>query len=113
MFRQIQNQISDLFESHNYLLDTITEHEARKFKSIVNRESDYTKTTLKFLSQLLKRHQRSPCIVLIDEYDTPLECAYSNDSDDPKHKGYEFLKEAKTFFGTLFSGLLKVRRFNH
>jgi hypothetical protein len=36
-----------------------------------------------------------------------MECAFNNNSDNPHHKGYDFLKEAKTFFGTLFSGLLK------
>jgi hypothetical protein len=46
---------------------------------------------------------------LIDEYDAPLECAFNNNSDVATHKGYEFLKEAKTFFGVLFSGLLKVK----
>jgi hypothetical protein len=100
--------ISDLFDKHNYLLDTITGNDARKFHSILNGESQYTKTSLKFLSELLSKYHGSPCIVLIDEYDAPMECAYTNDSEDSNHKGFEFLKETKLFFGVLFSSLLKV-----
>jgi glycosidase len=113
MFREIQNRLRQLFNQHKYLKQHLDEDDLQQFQSIVNRDQDYTQTSLKFLSQLLTKYHGSPCIVLIDEYDAPLECAYNCDNDNPKHKGYEFLKEAKTFFGALFSGLLKVRRFNH
>ena len=113
MLREIKNNISDLFDTHNYLLDSLKGNDARKFQSIVNRDDDYIQSSLKFLSQLLTTYHKSPCIVLIDEYDAPLECAFKNNSDVPTHKGYEFLNEANTFFGALFSGLLKVKKFKY
>lgn len=70
--------------------------------------SQYTKVSLQFLSRLLKQFHKSPCIVLIDEYDAPLECAFNNNSDNVNHEGYSFLKNAKLFFGVLLSGLLKI-----
>jgi hypothetical protein len=115
MFREIHNRISLLFRDHLYLLDSnkFDLYTKKQFQSIVNCEERYTQTSLKFLSQLLTKYHGSPCIVLIDEYDAPLECAYNNDSDDKTDEGYKYLIKAKTFFGALFSGLLKVRRFNH
>ncbi|KAJ3198738.1 hypothetical protein HK099_003474, partial [Clydaea vesicula] len=44
---------------------------------------------------------------LIDEYDAPMECAYNYNSENLNHQGYDFLNNAKVFFGVLFSGLLK------
>ena len=110
MLQEIQNRISDLFDTHNYILDTLKGNNARKFQSIVDCEPRYTQSSLKFLSQLLTKYHKSRCIVLIDEYDAPLECAYNRDNDNPNHEGYEFLIKSKTFFGALFSGLLKVKK---
>ncbi|KAL3900863.1 MAG: hypothetical protein SGCHY_001033 [Lobulomycetales sp.] len=105
MFREIKNLVSELFHSHNYLEQHLDKDNLQQFRSIVDRDPDYTKISLKFLSQLLTKYHGSPCIVLIDEYDAPLNCAFK--FNDRERQGYEFLKEAKTFFGALFSGLLK------
>jgi hypothetical protein len=111
MLNKVRRMISKLFDTHDYLIDTISTYDARKFQSILNLEERYTNSSLQFLSQLLTKHHGSPCIVLIDEYDAPLECAYTNDSDDKTDEGYKFLINAKLFFGVLFSSLLKVHDF--
>ena len=107
MYQEIKNRISDLFNDHSYLLDTITGNDARKFKSIINSEDTYTQSSLKLLSQLLKKYHKSPCIVLIDEYDAPLESAYKFNNFDDRLEN-QYLEKANTFFGVLFAGLLKV-----
>lgn len=112
MLQDFRNLVSTLFRKHKYLTEELDEEDLNQFQSILNCKPQYTKTSLKFLSQLLTKYHKSPCIVLIDEYDAPMECAFNNNSDNPYHKGFEFLKEAKTFFGSLFSGLLKVKKFS-
>ncbi|CAB4482635.1 unnamed protein product [Rhizophagus irregularis] len=56
-----------------------------------------TEDALLYLSKYLKDYHRNKCIVLIDEYDHPLEVAY-------QHQYYE---EACGFFASLFGALLK------
>lgn len=112
MFQEIQNRLRRLFNQHKYLKEYLGEEDLQEFQSIVDCEPRYTQSSLKFLSQLLTKYHKSPCIVLIDEYDAPLECAFNNNSDDKNDEGYKFLKKAKTFFGALFSGLLKVKKSN-
>jgi hypothetical protein len=108
MYQEIQNCIRRLFNQHDYLTEHLNKNELQEFQSIINREPHYLQSSLQFFSKLLKKYHKSPCIVIIDEYDAPLECAFKSNSDIATHEGYEFLKKAKTFFGTLFSGLLKV-----
>jgi hypothetical protein len=106
MQEQLRVQISDLFSAFDYLLDSIGVYDTRKFKAIINCNQAYTPCSLYFLSELLRRHHNSPCIVLIDEYDAPLNYAYQRSSEDHNHT---FFYEAKIYFDNMFSQLLKVQ----
>jgi len=113
MYQEIKNRISRLFRDHLYLLDSdefdmCTKNEVQ---SIINSEDTYTQSSLKLLSQLLKKYHKSPCIVLIDEYDAPLESAYKFNNFDDRLEN-QYLEKANTFFGVLFAGLLKSNDIN-
>lgn len=60
----------------------------------------YLHNSLKFLTQLLFKHYETPVIVLIDEYDVPLDKAYQN--------GY--YPEMVNLIRSLFSQVLKTNR---
>lgn len=57
-----------------------------------------TEDALLYLSKYLKDYHKNKCIVLIDEYDHPLDIAYQ----------HQYYKEAYGFFASLFGALLKV-----
>ncbi|RIA84339.1 hypothetical protein C1645_421732 [Glomus cerebriforme] len=58
---------------------------------------EITKDALLDLSKYLKDYHKSKCIVLIDEYDHPLDIAYR----------YQYYEKARGFFASLFGALLK------
>ncbi|RUP44936.1 hypothetical protein BC936DRAFT_148843 [Jimgerdemannia flammicorona] len=82
MMEDITQVIGDMHRTHNYLLPFLEDAERTEFTRILNKDP-----TLPGLN-----------IVLIDEYDAPLDKAYN--------KGY--YHTAMEFFGSLFSSLLKV-----
>ena len=111
---QLRDEIVSEFSRHIYLRDSerLTEEERQSFgepsltkkrEEIVD-EDDFRKevgryaTALKTLSVCLKKHHGENVIVLIDEYDVPLENAY-----------YEgFYKEMVGFIRSLFESVLKT-----
>lgn len=74
--------LSDEFDRHAYLLDSedISEEDMEEFLLIKRRKAPVQSyyTALKLLSKCLKKAHKTNVIVLIDEYDVPLENAYFN-----------------------------------
>ena len=103
MLSQAFDVISSLFRERGYLLqdDGLFPYEVKKFKALANRESKdpfaYT-DALKFLCELLHRKSGKKVIVLVDEYDTPLENAFQ----------HGFYDTAIEFFKRLYSTTLKA-----
>ncbi len=82
-FFMFKNAISDEFQRHMELMSwpDITEGDREKYMSILNRKADdseYLNAVL-FLSRLLFGAYQKKTIILIDEYDVPLEASYFND----------------------------------
>ncbi len=78
-YRQLIRQISMEFERHYYLLDTDMPDETReRYKSILggHADRDVFKNSIQFLSKCLERYYGKKVILLIDEYDVPLENAF-------------------------------------
>ena len=111
---QLRDEIASEFDRHIYLQDSdkLTKEEAQKFKELsltkrrdeIKDEDDFKAeigryaTALKTLSTCLKKYHGENVIVLIDEYDVPLENAY-----------YEgFYKEMVDFIRSLFESVLKT-----
>ncbi|MDE5582786.1 MAG: AAA family ATPase [Ruminococcus sp.] len=94
--------ISGEFRRHKEILksDMIFESDKEEFLYICNRRGGYSvyNTALKFLSDLLSEIYGKNVIVLIDEYDVPLENAYFNG----------FYKEMTDLIRSVFESVLKT-----
>ena len=111
---KLRDEIVSEFSRHDYLLesDKLNERDKKTFESFLdtkdyselNTKEDYAKeigkysTSLKTLSELLKKHHDRNVIILLDEYDVPLENAY--------YSG--FYKEMVGFIRSLFESALKT-----
>ena len=111
---QLRDEIVSEFNRHVYVKDSdaLTEEEARMFNELsvtkkrdeLRNEKDFGEeigryaTALKTLSVCLKKYHDKNVIILLDEYDVPLENAY-----------YEgFYKEMVSFIRSLFESALKT-----
>lgn len=79
-YRSVVDEIAQEYRRHDYVLGTseLTEAEKRRFMAVRDQEAEkieYAKS-LEFLSYCLERYHRKNVIILLDEYDVPLENAY-------------------------------------
>ncbi|RHZ64753.1 hypothetical protein Glove_320g155 [Diversispora epigaea] len=99
MIAELRILVAEIYGEHRYLINNLYPDEQRKYQKLL--EEDSTESQLKFslkaLSMYLQRHFKKKCIVLVDEYDSPMERAYN--------KGY--FRVANDFFKDMFSSLLK------
>ena len=79
-YNMLKNEIVEEFTRHAYVLNSITDiNDQEMFEKLRNRkgtEEDYA-SSIKFLCRCLKKHHGKKTIILIDEYDVPLENAWS------------------------------------
>ena len=77
----LKTSIIEEFERHAYVLESgcLTKREETVFQSVLNVEDDpqMYADSLKTLSSCLEKYHGKKCIILIDEYDVPLENAWS------------------------------------
>lgn len=82
VFSVFKRLVSKEFDRHSYLLDSekLSNKDKEEFRQIQNREAskDIYENSLKFLSECLYLYHTKKVILLIDEYDVPLESAYFN-----------------------------------
>ena len=94
--------ISNIIKEHHELLksDKLDEDDKNKLEKYRSGESTITeiKNSLLFISRCLKRHYDQKVIILIDEYDVPLQSAYL-------HNYYD---EMTNFMGGVLSSVLKT-----
>ncbi len=100
MLLSLKTAILDMYQEHMYLLDSekIYSFEKEKIKEILFAREDEValKNAIKDLSKYLNRYYEKPVILLVDEYDVPLQNAYVKGYYE---KAVEFFK---TFYGTTF-----------
>ncbi len=100
--RKLKREISEEFKRHWYVLesDKLKEADKRKFREIAEEEAekDEYSGSLKFLSRCLQQVTGKNTVILIDEYDVPLENAY--------FRG--FYEEMVDFIRSLFESALKT-----
>ena len=94
------HELASLYKKHAYINDILDDDEKLRFKKIRSGDFEYADKikSLEMLSKYLKTYHRRRCIVLVDEYDHPMEIAYR----------YQYYEEARGFFSSLFGALLKV-----
>ncbi|MDE7222335.1 MAG: ATP-binding protein, partial [Acetatifactor sp.] len=77
--KEICQTISELFNQFHFLLETgnLNEYEKKSFHKISDDMEDHiAANSLNFLSNLLAQHYGKKVIILLDEYDTPMQEAY-------------------------------------
>lgn len=101
-YASLIDEIAKEYRRHSYVLNTdrLLASEKKRFEAVMNREADridYAKS-LEFLSYCLSLYAGKNTIILIDEYDVPLENAYFEG----------FYKEMTDFVRSLFESALKT-----
>lgn len=98
-YLMIKRQIMQEFERHEYIQKNLTEYDQDRYKQILQGKDDIGLflDSLSFLSKCLQKYFKQPVIILIDEYDVPLENAYF----------HGFYSEMITFIRALFESALK------
>ena len=104
-FRKIKDEIADEYKRHRYVLESneIDGDSKALFQKIADRKGEYDDYSgaLKFLSRCLYQATGKKTVVLIDEYDVPLENAY--------FRG--FYGEMVDFIRALFESGLKTNEY--
>lgn len=79
-YQQFQMLIAEEYKRHYFLLESITDEQDReRYKLIASEKATQVEyqNAIRFLSQCLEAHYGRKPVVLIDEYDVPLENAWS------------------------------------
>ena len=114
----VRNLIYKLYASHEYLMFSSKISESKKllFKRFFTEEFNLPqlKDSILYLSEMLHIHFGKNVVVLIDEYDTPMNDWYagklaSGEEIDSKHD--EHLQEVLGLFRGLFSAALKDNKY--
>ena len=100
MLLDMKTAMMEMFQEHRYLLDSdkiYPEEKARITDILFAKEDEVVlKNSIKDLSKYLNRYYEKPVILLVDEYDVPLQNAYVEGFYD------EAVKFFKTFYGVTF-----------
>ncbi len=100
MIMQMKTIMMDMFYEHKYILESnkIPEGDKKRFNRILNAKATDIDliNSLKTLSKMLYLYYNKPAILLIDEYDVPIQSAYV--------EGYyeNAMKFLKSFYNTTF-----------
>ena len=103
-YYQLQQAVIQEFRRHDYILNdashTLNDIEKNNYRAIMDRTAPTAvySTALQFLSYCLAKYHDKKVILLLDEYDVPLENAYFND----------FYDEMIAFIRSLFESALKT-----
>lgn len=100
-YEHLVQLIGEEFQRHIELLKSsaCSEYDKELFQKIVSGDASSTDyiTSLKTLSEMLRKHHQEPVVIIIDEYDTPIQQGYL--------KG--FYEPTVSFMRNFFSGGLK------
>jgi hypothetical protein len=118
-FNKLQYLTKQLYASHDVLLETdvFQENEREEFLSILRGEANQNlvEQSILLLSGLLYRYYQKPVVILIDEYDMPINSAYTNGYYD-EMVGFlrNFLsgafKDNPAVYKGVMTGILRIAR---
>ena len=101
-YSKLRKAIADEFQRHQYILANgkINEEDKKLYQKIADRKAEYDDYSgaLEFLSKCLYQATEKKTVILIDEYDVPLESSY--------FRG--FYEEMVDFIRSLFESALKT-----
>ncbi len=80
MYREFQNIIADVYKKKLYLQDFLIESDLKVFNAIIDKTADRAdyERAMKNLSQWLEEYHNKKTIILVDEYDVPIQEGYLN-----------------------------------
>ena len=96
----VQRQLSKIFRQYSYLMDgDMTSWDKEDFLSLVRCQADIDlcQDALSFLLRLLEEHYGKKPVLLLDEYDVPIQTAWT----------HHYYDESISFFREFLSGALK------
>ena len=104
MLNSLRQRMLKLYEKHRYILDDkkLSDTDEKFFKKILNGTTNqsYLTDALSSLAQYLYTYFNKRSIILIDEYDWPMEHTEKMDYDD-----------VNALFRSMYSSVAKVRYF--
>ncbi len=109
----VRDLIYRLYATHDYLLnsDKLSERQKILFKKFIEEDFDFAKLTksIFYLSEMLHTHFGKKILILIDEYDTPLNDWYALQLARETISSEEttYFQDVLTLFRELLSGALK------
>ena len=118
-YKEIEEAIKDevitpLYESHAYLAAQpwLLENQRKKFNNYLNGTASKVaiKSSLEFLSKLLKKHFGKKVYVLIDEYDTPINHAYAKFCKHDPEQFEDVLELFRGIFGAVLKGNKSLKK---
>ncbi len=77
-YREFQNIIADVYKKKLYLQDFLIESDLKVFNAIIDKTADRAdyERSIKNLSQWLEEYHHKKTIILVDEYDIPIQHGY-------------------------------------
>lgn len=100
-FDSIKSIIANEYKRHIHLLDSnkLNDFDKKYYNYVLNENINEANlaTSIKYLSDMLMKHYNHNVIIIIDEYDTPIQQGYSNN----------YYNEIISFMRNLFSGAFK------
>jgi len=116
--KHIKIEIAKLFRNHNYLLkeDLLLDAEKKEFEKIADRTADNVdyEVSLKQLSEYLYRFYNQKLVILMDEYDTPIQASFNRFYDPAisfmRNLASGAFKDNKYLYKGVITGILRVSR---
>ena len=115
---QIISEISDTYTKHLYLLEgsILADHEKAEYQRVTNKNASNVEyqRCLKKLSEYLQRFYKQRVVILIDEYDTPLQAGYKRYYDNVISFMRNLLsgafKDNASLYKGVITGILRVSK---
>ncbi len=100
MYEIIKDRIAMEYEKKAYLLDTLNEREKEFYERILRKEAkiEECESSIEKLSQFLEKYYNEKVLLLIDEYDVPIQTGYTRG----------FYNDVIGFIKNLFGNALKT-----
>lgn len=117
-YELIVSEIVNIYSAHYYLYkeNFLKEHEKIKFEKIIKEKAskvEYQKS-LKQLSEYLYKYHNKKVVILIDEYDTPIQSGYNKFYDDVvvflRNLLSGAFKDNSVLYKGVISGILRVSK---
>ena len=99
LFGDVSKELAREYKKHRYLLDSLLPEDQKLFRRILELENDKTllKTAISDLAGWLEQHHGAKPVILLDEYDVPIQAAWNQG----------FYDEAITFFRDFMAATFK------